>query len=172
MIPRKSNGALLFLFFLLVAALTVWGYSAVTGGATLEEVSVDIVLVEDEPLRPLDPGTSASVCEFTGAFPGTFEVAVSGIIDDKEYPGNRNKLSDSYEVVAGVGENTESSLFDVTVRDGGSKEFSTKIPNVGNDGSIEPGDEVEVTVSIRRDGEVHDSVTRTATVKEREFECS
>jgi len=74
-------------------------------------------------------------------------------------------------VVVTVGENTGSSLVDVPVKDGGSREFH-RVMSVGNDGSVQPGDEVEVTVSISRDGETHDSVTRTVTVKEREFECS
>jgi len=69
MIPKKSDGVLVFLFFLLVAALTVWGCASVTGGATVEEVSVDVALIEDDPLRQraLEPGVSASVCEYTGA---------------------------------------------------------------------------------------------------------
>lgn len=151
----------------------LWGYTAVAGGATVENVTLNVTLTDEQSLRQkaLQAESDSLVCESVGALPGQFAVTVGGTVDDKRYPWqDRYKYSDSYEIAATIGENTGTSLTDVEVEDGGSEDFFAVI-SVENDGSVEPGDDVTVTVSLRKGGETHDSVTRTATVEERELDC-
>lgn len=173
-VTSKRDKGHLVLAFILLTVLVLFGGcttatdNSFTGGATLEDVNLSVSMVDEQSLRQraIRDESGVVTCEFVGAFPGQFSVTIHGKVDDE----SRYSRSDSYEIAATIGENTDTSMTGVTVEDGGSEDFF-KILGVDDNGSTEPGDNVTVTIALEQEGDTVDSVTRTVTVKERELDC-
>ena len=135
-----------------------------SGGAAVEDVTVDVTL-NDESLEEAIEGESRS-CIGVGPLPGHFIVTVQATIYD-EWSG-RYVSQSSYEFVVQM--NGETRSRNITVIDSGPEEVNEFV-TIEDDGSISPGENATVKVSLQKGGNVIDSVEKTVTVKEQDMTC-
>lgn len=163
---RVAGGGLLAL----LAVVGVWSggpaFLPGTDGGTIQALSVEEVVLNDELAGDVPTGEGgAGVCA-GGPPPDHFAVELKVTVADTE--SGRFVDSESYRIVIRIGAHT--SAREVTVTDGGRKRIEA-FPFVRDDDSVAPGEQVSVTVSLRREGETIESLTRTVPVQGRDPDC-
>lgn len=175
MIPRFVKRSYIYIVCGSLALSALWfGVSFFTIGATggtIQDVSVDASLNDEMPeedIQGIQGGSGAGA--FVGPPPGHLVVDMEGILNLNTPEGRYAESSSAtYQLVVGIGENT--SVTEIEAVADGQKQVQ-KTFFIRDDGSVAPGENATVTVSLKHGGETLDSVSREVFVKERNMRSS